>query len=117
LNRATWTASLRTSLACGPSVWGCLRRYSRIGTLLRPSSTGSSSRLSRKLGEKSGDWLPEGLEFHVAFEAGGKFRVSEIWDSHAQFDAFGKRLMPILEDVGIDPGAPEMVEIHNIIRR
>lgn len=67
--------------------------------------------------EKSGDWLPEGLEFHVAFEAGGKFRVSEIWDSQAQFDAFGKRLMPILEDVGIDPGTPEMIEIYNIIRR
>ena len=67
--------------------------------------------------EKSGDWLPDGLEFHVAFESGGKFRVSEIWDSQAQFDAFGKRLMPILEDVGIDPGAPEMLEIHNIIRR
>jgi hypothetical protein len=67
--------------------------------------------------EKSGDWLPEGLELHVAFEAGGKFRVSEIWDSQAQFDAFGKRLMPILEDVGIDPGVPEMLEIHNIIRR
>ena len=67
--------------------------------------------------EKSGDWLPEGLELHVAFEAGGKFRVSEIWDSQAQFDAFGKHLMPILEDVGIDPGTPEMLEIHNIIRR
>lgn len=67
--------------------------------------------------ENSGDWLPEGLESHVAFETGGKIRVSEIWDSQAQFDAFGKRLMPILGDVGIDPGAPEMLEIHNIIRR
>lgn len=67
--------------------------------------------------EKSGHWLPDGLESHVAFEAGGKFRVSEIWDSQAQFDAFGKHLMPILEDVGIDPGTPEMLEIHNIIRR
>jgi hypothetical protein len=67
--------------------------------------------------EKSGDWLPEGLELHVAFEAGGKFRVSEIWDSQEQFDAFGKRLMPILEDIGIDPGAPELLEIHNITRR
>ena len=67
--------------------------------------------------KKSDDWLPEGLELHVAFEAGGKLRVSEIWDSQAQFDAFGKHLMPILEDVGIDPGAPEMLEIHNIIRR
>ena len=67
--------------------------------------------------EKSVDWPPEGLEFHVAFEAGGKLRVSEIWDSQAQFDAFGKNLMPILEDVGIDPGRPELLEIHNIIRR
>ena len=60
---------------------------------------------------------PEGLGFHVAFEAGGKLRVSEIWDSQAQFDAFGKSLMPILDDVGIDPGPPEMLVIHNIIRR
>jgi hypothetical protein len=67
--------------------------------------------------EKAGDWLPEGLELHVAFEAGGKFRVSEIWDSQEQFDAFGKRLMPILKDIGIDPGAPELLEIHNITRR
>ena len=67
--------------------------------------------------EKSGDWLPEGLEYHVAFTSDGKFRVNEIWDSQKQFDAFGERLMPVLKDVGIEPGKPEMVEIHNIIRR
>jgi hypothetical protein len=67
--------------------------------------------------EKSGDWLPEGLEYHVAFKSNGKFRVSEIWDSREQFDAFGERLMPVLKDVGIEPGEPEMLEIHNIIKR
>jgi hypothetical protein len=67
--------------------------------------------------EKSGDWLPDGLDFHVAFEADGKFRVSEIWGSREQFDAFGERLMPVLEDVGIEPGTPEMLEIHNIVKR
>jgi len=67
--------------------------------------------------EKSGDWLPEGLEYHVAFKSDGKFRVSEIWDSRDQFDAFGERLMPVLKDVGIEPGKPEMLEIHNIIKR
>jgi hypothetical protein len=67
--------------------------------------------------EKSGDWLPEGLEYHVAFKSNGKFRVSEIWDSREQFDAFGERLMPVLKDVGIKPGQPEMLEIHNIIKR
>jgi hypothetical protein len=67
--------------------------------------------------EKSGDWLPEGLEYHVAFKSDGKFRVSEIWDSREQFDAFGERLMPVLKDVGIEPGQPEMLEIHSIIKR
>jgi len=68
--------------------------------------------------EKSGDWLPEGLEFHVAFKSDGKFVVSEIWDSREQFDAFGERLMPVLKDVGIElSGEPEMLEIHNILKR
>jgi hypothetical protein len=68
--------------------------------------------------EKSGDWLPAGLEFHVAFMSNGNFRVSEIWDSREQFDAFGKRLKPVLKDVGINlAGEPETREIHNIIKR
>jgi hypothetical protein len=67
--------------------------------------------------EKSGDWLPEGLESHVAFKSNGNLRVSEIWDSREHFDAFGERLMPVLKDVGIDPGQPEVLEIHNIVTR
>jgi hypothetical protein len=68
--------------------------------------------------EKSGDWLPDGLEFHVAFKSNGTFRVSEIWDTREQFDAFGERLMPVLKDVGIElSGEPEMLEIYNIIKR
>jgi hypothetical protein len=68
--------------------------------------------------EASGKFPPDGLEFHVAFTSEGSFRVSEIWDSHEQFEAFGQRLMPILNETGIElSGAPEIVEIHNIIRR
>ena len=68
--------------------------------------------------EKSGDWMPEGLEYHVAFRSNGNFRVSEIWDSREEFDAFGERLMPVLDDVGIElSGEPEVLEIHNIIKR
>src|SRR5215210_5683043 len=68
--------------------------------------------------EKSGDWLPAGLEYHVAFKANGNLRVSEIWDSREQFDAFGERLMPVLKDVGIElAGEPEVLEIHNILKR
>ena len=46
--------------------------------------------------EASGQFPPDGLDYHVAFVAGGSFCVSEIWDSMEQFEAFGQRLMPIL---------------------
>jgi hypothetical protein len=67
--------------------------------------------------EQAGDFPPDGLEFHACFLADGNFRVSEIWESREQFAAFGERLMPILQEVGIDPGEPQMYEVHNIITR
>ena len=68
--------------------------------------------------EASGEFPPDGLDYHVAFSAGGSFRVSEIWDSMEQFEAFVHRLMPILTEGGIElAGPPEIVDIHNIVRR
>jgi hypothetical protein len=68
--------------------------------------------------EASGQFPPDGLEYHVAFNAGGSFRVSEIWDSKEKFEAFGQRLMPILAENGIElAGPPEVLEVHNIIKR
>jgi hypothetical protein len=72
--------------------------------------------VNRRL-EGSGDWPAEGCDYHVLFGAGGNLRVSEIWDSREQFEAFGERLMPVLKDVGIDPGEPEVFEVHNIVKR
>ena len=43
--------------------------------------------------------------------------MSEIWDSREQFAAFGERLMPILAEVGINPGEPEFLEVHRIAKR
>jgi hypothetical protein len=65
----------------------------------------------------AGDFPPEGLEYHVAFLADGGIRISEIWDSREQFEAFGERLRPVLFDIGTDPGEPEVFEVHNIISR
>jgi hypothetical protein len=67
--------------------------------------------------EEAGDFPPEGMEYHVAFFVDGNLRVSEIWDSLEQAEAFGERLMPVLDEIGIDPGEPEILEIHNIVRR
>jgi hypothetical protein len=67
--------------------------------------------------EREGIWPPDGLDFHVCFGSDGQLRVSEIWDSREQLDAFGQRLMPVLQAQGIDPGQPEILDIHNIVRR
>jgi quinol monooxygenase YgiN len=67
--------------------------------------------------EESGDWPPDGLEYHVFFGPDDDLRVSEIWDSQEQLEAFGEHLMPVLADIGIEPGEPELLEVHNIIKR
>ncbi|MGH3458054.1 hypothetical protein [Aeromicrobium sp.] len=69
--------------------------------------------------EEAGLWPhPDGLEFHVLFGSEGNLRVSEIWDSQEQMDAYGERLMPILTEVGIEfSGDPEIIEVHNISKR
>jgi hypothetical protein len=67
--------------------------------------------------EAAGIFPPDGLDYHVCFGTEGTLRVSEIWDSRQQLEAFGEQLMPVLAEVGIDPGEPEILEIHNIVKR
>ena len=71
----------------------------------------------RRLQDSDGGFPPDGLEIHVAFGAPDNLRVSEIWDSREKFEAFGQRLMPLLGELGIDPGQPEVVEVYNIVKR
>ena len=59
----------------------------------------------------------DGQELEVCFGSGDQLKVSLIYDSKEQFEAFGARLMPILAEYGIDPGEPEVFEVHNIIKR
>ena len=51
------------------------------------------------------EFPPDGLDYHVCFGADGNLQVSEIWDSQEQLEAFGERLMPVLAEVGIEPGS------------
>ena len=65
--------------------------------------------------EAAGAGAPRGRTYHVAFKAGDGLQVVDVWDSHEDFQAFGETLMPILSEVGIDAGQPEIGEVHNII--
>ena len=66
---------------------------------------------------EEGVFPADGLDYEICFGSEGQLKVSQVWDTRDHLEAFSKRLMPILQDVGINPGEPEIVEVHNIIRR
>jgi len=66
--------------------------------------------------EAAGEGSPKGRLFAVAFGSKDALRVSDIWDTQENFDRFAQTLMPLLQELGIDPGTPEFIEAHNIIR-
>jgi hypothetical protein len=70
----------------------------------------------RRLTE-DGVFPADGLDYEICFGSDDNLEVSQVWDSQQQLDAFAARLMPILAELGIDPGKPEVREVHNIIKR
>jgi hypothetical protein len=65
--------------------------------------------------EAAGAGAPAGRLYHVAMESDGLVQVFDVWDSQESFEAFGATLMPIMTELGADPGAPMVSPIHNII--
>ena len=68
-----------------------------------------------KLLKKAGAGNPAGRSYHAAFGTKDKLMVFEVWTSQAAFDKFGKTLIPILQQLGIDPGQPTVMSVHKAI--
>src|SRR6201984_1333501 len=66
--------------------------------------------------EEAGAGAPPGRLYHVAMEADGLIQVFDVWESEASFQAFGKTLLPIMKDLGADPGQPQASPVHNMIK-
>jgi hypothetical protein len=64
--------------------------------------------------EEVGAGQPEGRLHHSCFGDDGGLMVFQVWESPAAFEAFGETLMPILGEVGIDPGEPTVMAIHDL---
>ena len=61
------------------------------------------------------DWPVEGLLVHAAGEVeGGGFRVVDVWESEEAVRRFGERLMPLLQEVGVE-AAPEIYPAHTFV--
>jgi hypothetical protein len=76
-------------------------------------TSGEYDEVKRRLSD-GGYWPPDGLEYHVCFGSDGQLKVSEIWASNGQFEAFGEHLRPILGEVGVKlSAAPELLDVYN----
>ncbi len=64
----------------------------------------------------AGQAAPKGRSHHSTFGPDDHLMVYDVWDSQEAFDAFGQTLMPILAEVGIDVGQPEVMPVHNIVQ-
>jgi hypothetical protein len=57
---------------------------------------------------------PPGRIHHSCFGVDGDLMVYDIWESPEAFQAFGETLMPLLAEVGIDPGEPSVLKLHRL---
>jgi hypothetical protein len=65
--------------------------------------------------EAAGAGAPAGRLYHFALEADGKIQVLDVWESQEAFEAFGPTLVPIMKELGADPGQPMVSPVRNII--
>ena len=66
--------------------------------------------------EAAGQGTPTGRSHHSAFGPEDRLMVYDVWDSQESFDAFGQTLMPVLEELGVDAGQPDVMSIHNVVQ-
>ena len=64
----------------------------------------------------AGQGTPKGRTHHSAFGTPDQLMVFDVWTSQEEFDEFGQTLMPILAEVGVDPGQPVVMPVHNQIQ-
>jgi hypothetical protein len=66
--------------------------------------------------EAAGAGAPQGRLHHTCYGASDELQVVDVFDTQANFEAFGKTLVPILASLGVDVGQPNVTPVHNIIR-
>jgi hypothetical protein len=66
--------------------------------------------------DRAGAAAPHGRLHHACYGSKDALQVVDVYDTMASFEAFGKTLMPILAELQIDVGRPNIAEVHNVVR-
>ncbi len=87
-----------------------------ITVIFKPDGTTAEQydEIVRRL-EEAGFGAPAGRSFHTCWGDPSAVGVVDVWESLAEFEAFGQVLMPIIQDVGAQVAEPEIHETHKNI--
>ena len=86
-----------------------------IGIYFAPSAmTADKYEQCLKALRKAGAGHPPGRTYHASFGEKDNLMVFDVWTSQAAFDKFGKTLMPILQQLGLD-AKPSVMPMHKVI--
>jgi hypothetical protein len=66
--------------------------------------------------EAAGAGAPKGRSYHVCYGDPNGVTITDVWESEEDFQAFGVTLVPIMQSLGVDPGQPDIKQVHNIIK-
>ena len=66
--------------------------------------------------DAAGAGKPAGRLYHACFGSGDKLQVFDISESQQAFDKFGETMIPIVQEVGVDPGQPMVEPVFNLIQ-
>jgi len=88
-----------------------------IAVLFTPASMNAAQYddIVRRL-EAVNAFPPPHLVSHTCFGAGDQLRVMDVWESRESFERFGQTLLPIVQAAGVDPGVPQLFEVHSVAR-
>jgi hypothetical protein len=87
-----------------------------ISVYINPASMTAAQydEIARRL-DAAGAGKPAGRLYHACFGSGDKLQVFDIWESQQALDKTLETLMPIVQEIGVDPGQPMVEPVHNLI--
>ena len=63
------------------------------------------------------DWPEGGCLSHTVGTTTDGLQVMDVWDSVEKFQAFGEKLLPLVQKAGLKPDEPVVFLVHNFVNQ
>jgi hypothetical protein len=72
--------------------------------------------MSLRLLAQAGQEHPPGRLLHLCTGHGERLQITSVWEHAEDLVAFRNTLLPVVEEIGLDVGVPELKQVHKLIR-